>query len=78
MSKWIKGYRMTTGWIGKPGANAPSLNEIKDLPFVVVPSGNNNTDGNSMLAALLCHENFVSTVIVFIIAPSASWCLKAY
>lgn len=41
-----------TGWTGKPGINAPSWNEMRDLPFVVVPSGNNRTRGNPL------HEAF--------------------
>ena len=36
-------YLMTTGWTGTPGAKAPTLNWIRTLRLVLVPSGQMNT-----------------------------------
>lgn len=40
------------GCTGRPGENAPVLNEINALPLVVVPSGNKITWGHLLSIAL--------------------------
>jgi hypothetical protein len=55
---------MIIGCTGKPGENAPVLNDMIAFPFVVVPSGNNITCGHLLSIARR------------LIWPAA-WCLEA-